>query len=42
MSSRRFFQRARIGATLVLVCLLAGLVAACGGSSTGPVAGQSP
>src|SRR5258708_1874647 len=34
MSYHRFFKSARIGATLALVCLIAGLVAACGGTST--------
>lgn len=40
MSYHHLFQRTRLGATLVLVCLIAGLMAACGSStagSSGPV-----
>jgi multiple sugar transport system substrate-binding protein len=39
MLYRRFLQHARTGAILALVCLIAGLVAACGGSSTGTSTG---
>lgn len=39
MSNCLLFRRARIGATLALICLIAGLVAACGGSSTSTSSG---
>lgn len=42
MSYHLLFQRTRLGATMALVCLIAGLLAACGGSSTTSTSSNAP